>query len=62
MKQFDESNVSLNLRKITLILLLVAGSSAGLAACDLNQGPAEEAGEEIDESAEEIEDEMDENT
>ncbi len=61
MKQINEANTGLNLRQLALALLLIAGTSLGLAACDTNDS-MEEAGESIDEAAEEVEDEVDDNT
>lgn len=43
--------MSMQLMKKLAVVLLVAMMVGGLAACD-NQGPAEEAGESIDESME----------
>ena len=43
--------------------MLVAGLSlTALAACDTNDGPLEEAGEDIDNTIEEAGDEIEENT
>lgn len=43
--------------------LIIAGfatmSTFSLAACDTNDGPAEEVGEEIDDAADEVEDAAD---
>ncbi|MEM5516873.1 hypothetical protein WNY37_07915 [Henriciella sp. AS95] len=48
--------------KKPLLALLFAFGAAGtsmIAACDSNDGPAEEAGEEIDEAADDVEDAVD---
>lgn len=48
------------MKKLNILLtaLLLAVSPLGLAACDTDEGWFEEAGEEIDEAADEIEDEF----
>lgn len=43
----------------SLILVAILGS-LGLAACDANDGPMEDAGENIDEAADDMKDSMDE--
>ncbi|MCC5812173.1 MAG: hypothetical protein JJU06_17585 [Ectothiorhodospiraceae bacterium] len=43
---------------VFLLFMLLAFSGFGLVACD-DQGPAEEAGEEIDDTAEDIGDAFD---
>ena len=43
--------------KKPLIAILFGLGAFGLAACDTNEGPAEELGEEFDDAADEIEDE-----
>ena len=51
------------LMKKSMLALLFAMGAIGtgtLAACDSNDGPVEEAGEEIDEAGEEMEDAADE--
>lgn len=45
--------------KKAMIALFLSLGAAGISACDTNDGPVEEAGEEIDEAADEIEDEVD---
>lgn len=48
--------------KKSLLALLFAMGAAGtttLAACDSNDGPIEEAGEELDEAADDVEDSVD---
>ncbi|MES2625061.1 MAG: hypothetical protein V4628_07275 [Pseudomonadota bacterium] len=40
--------------KNTFALLLLMGSLAGLQACDDNDGPLEEAAEEVDEAADDV--------
>ncbi|MBT8144803.1 MAG: hypothetical protein KJO55_08880 [Gammaproteobacteria bacterium] len=42
--------------KHTTFAALIAAGLLGLAACDINDGPAEELGENLDETAEELED------
>lgn len=43
--------------KKTLIALLISfGALGAVAACDANEGPMEEAGEEIDDAVDEIDD------
>tara|TARA_R100000365_G_C2748118_1_gene78926 strand:+ start:2106 stop:2246 length:141 start_codon:yes stop_codon:yes gene_type:complete len=44
--------------KKPIIAILLGLGAFGLAACDTNDGPAEEMGEEIDDAADEVEDEM----
>lgn len=44
------------MKKTITALLVAAGAFGTLAACDSNDGPAEEIGEDIDDAAEEIED------
>lgn len=58
MKVVNEYSTQLMLRRFMLALFIAAG--AGLAACDFNEGPAEETGEEIDQAAEETEEQMEE--
>lgn len=49
-----------NLMKKSLVAILVAmGAIGGVAACEDNDGPAEEAGEELDEAADDVEDSVD---
>ncbi len=49
-----------NLMKKTFLALLIGmGAISGAVACADNDGPAEEAGEEIDEAADEVEDSVD---
>ena len=43
--------------KKPLIAILFGLGALGLAACDTNDGPVEEFGEEVDEAADEVEDE-----
>jgi len=50
--------VMTTLRKMCFFLLLLTGMF-GLQACDTNEGPLEEAGEEIDQAADDIEDAID---
>ena len=45
--------------KKAMIALFLSLGAAGISACDTNDGPVEEAGEEIDEAADDIEDEVD---
>lgn len=45
-------------RNTTWAALLVA-AVLGIAGCDMNDGPAEEVGENIDEAADELEDAVD---
>jgi predicted small secreted protein len=45
--------------KKAMIALFLSLGAAGISACDTNDGPVEEAGEEIDDAADEIEDEVD---
>lgn len=48
------------MKKTFLALLMGMGAISGVVACaDANDGPVEEAGEEIDEAADDIEDEVD---
>ena len=50
-----------NLMKKSLVALLIGmGAVGGVAACDSNDGPAEEMGEEIDEAGDELEEAGDE--
>jgi hypothetical protein len=50
-----------NLMKKSLVALLIGmGAIGGVAACDDNDGPAEEMGEEIDEAGDEMEEAGDE--
>lgn len=50
-----------NLMKKSLVALLIGmGAVGGVAACDSNDGPAEEMGEEIDEAGDEMEEAGDE--
>ncbi|HLT91098.1 MAG TPA: hypothetical protein VKZ85_09160 [Woeseiaceae bacterium] len=46
----------MRLSKLTLLFLL---SAFGVAACDVDEGPAEEAGESLDEAGDELEDATD---
>ena len=49
-----------NLMKKSLVALLIGmGAIGGVAACDTNDGPAEEMGEDIDEAGDEMEDAAD---
>lgn len=59
MKQFNGSMSTTPLRSFLLTLLLMIGS-AGLAACDFNEGTAEEAGEEIEQAADKAANEVEE--
>ena len=43
------------MKKSILALLISMGAIGGVAACDTNDGPAEEAGEELDEAGDEVE-------
>lgn len=43
--------------KSFIAALLFGLGTLGLAACDTDEGPAEEVGEELDEAAEEVEEE-----
>ncbi len=61
MKESNLSPTTANLRHLFLALLIATGATS-LAACDLNEGPAEEAGEEIDEAAEDAEEQIDDNS
>lgn len=46
--------------KKSLVAILVAmGAISGVAACEDNDGPMEEAGEELDEAADDVEDSVD---
>ena len=45
-----------------IIFASTVGFAAGLAGCAEEQGPMEEAGESIDEAAEEVKDEIDDAT
>lgn len=44
------------LHKLVLVALV---ASFGLAGCDVDEGPAEETGEELDEAGDELEDATD---
>ncbi len=44
--------------ELTLVALLAA---IGVASCDVDEGPAEEAGESLDEAGDEIDDATDDN-
>lgn len=44
--------------KKPIIAILMGLGAFGLAACDTNDGPVEEMGEEIDEAADEVEEEV----
>lgn len=44
------------MKKTIIALLFGLGAMGTLAACDSNDGPLEEAGEELDEAAEDVED------
>ena len=44
---------------LALLLAIGAAGTTTLAACDTNDGPVEEAGENIDEAADDVEDEVD---
>ncbi len=54
-------NVFFRMLSRTLLLAFVIGSLGMVSACE-EQGPAEEAGEQIDESIEEAGDEIEEST
>lgn len=45
--------------KKPVIAILLSLGVFGLAACDTNDGPAEEFGEEVDDAADDLEDETD---
>lgn len=47
----------MNKLKSSLMWILLAGGAGGLAACE--EGPFEEAGEEIDNAADDVEDALD---
>lgn len=47
----------MNKLKTSLVWMLLAGGLGGLAACD--EGPFEEAGEEIDDAADDVGDALD---
>ena len=47
------------MKKSIVALLIGMGAIGGVAACDTNEGPAEEAGEELDEAGDEIEEAAD---
>jgi hypothetical protein len=51
----------LNVHTLILACLLFP-MSVGFLGCDVNEGPAEEAGEDIDEAGEELKDETDDAT
>lgn len=44
------------LRASVVLISIVFGASLGLAACDREEGPMEEAGEAIDDTVDDIED------
>lgn len=48
------------MKKSIVALLVGMGAIGGVAACDSNDGPAEEAGEELDEAGDEMEEAGDE--
>ncbi|WP_182481829.1 hypothetical protein [Henriciella algicola] len=48
------------MKKSLVALLIGMGAVGGIAACDSNDGPAEEMGEEIDEAGDELEEAGDE--
>ncbi|QYJ00980.1 hypothetical protein KUV46_00975 [Thalassovita mediterranea] len=48
------------MKKSLVALLIGMGAIGGVAACDSNDGPAEEMGEEIDEAGDEMEEAGDE--
>jgi hypothetical protein len=45
--------------RLTEVTLLVLLSGFGIGGCDVNEGPAEEAGEQLDEAGDELEDATD---
>lgn len=45
-----------------ILATLIGLGAFGITACDTNEGPVEEAAEDIDEAVEEVEDEMDDAT
>jgi len=45
-------------RKLYILMLMMAGMFT-LQACDTNEGPLEEAGEEVDQAADELGDDID---
>mgnify|MGYP003120862035 FL=1 len=45
--------------KKPIIAILLGLGTFGLSACDTNDGPAEELGEELDDAADDVEDELD---
>ncbi|KCZ55884.1 hypothetical protein HY29_09775 [Hyphomonas beringensis] len=45
--------------KKPIIAILLGLGAFGLAACDSNDGPAEELGEEVDDAADDVQDELD---
>ncbi|WP_018146663.1 hypothetical protein [Henriciella marina] len=47
------------MKKSIVALLVAMGAVGGVAACDTNDGPAEEAGEELDEAGDEMEEAAD---
>lgn len=57
-------SIVFNLLKIpTMILaLLLVPAAMSFTGCDVNEGPAERAGEDIDEASEELGDEVDDAT
>jgi hypothetical protein len=50
-----------NIRKLFFFMALLTGMFS-LQACDTNEGPLEEAGEEIDDAVDDIGDEIDDAT
>lgn len=56
----DIKNRSPKITSALFALLFALGGGAVLTGCEEEQGPAEEAGEEIDEAVEEAEEEIDE--
>jgi len=57
----SEEHVMLNIRKLFFFMALLTGMYA-LQGCDANEGPLEEAGEEIDDAVDDIGDEIDDAT
>lgn len=47
------------MKKTIIALLFGLGAMGTLAACDSNDGPLEEAGEELDEAADDVKDAVD---
>ena len=48
------------LRHLVIALALLGATGFGITACDFNEGPFEEAGEDLDQAADDVEDGLDE--